>query len=77
METYTRGDRKMITEEILIFTEEEVKALKEIAQERIRFKEVFLYDENGQKIPRGNYSDWVRAMKGEFKKKEVQKNETL
>ena len=50
------------------FTEEEIKMLKEMAQERIRFERIFLYDDKGKKIPRGNYSDYVRAMKGEFNK---------
>ena len=45
------------------FTKEEIRVLKKIAQDRIRFEDIFLYDKKGKKIPRGNYSDWAKAMK--------------
>jgi len=45
------------------FTIEEIIILKEIAQDRIKFREIFLYDEKKEKIPRENYSDWATAMK--------------
>ena len=47
------------------FTKEEIRILKEIAQERLFVEKAFLCDENGKKFPRGNYSDWVKAMRGD------------
>jgi hypothetical protein len=48
-----------------VFTKEEIRILKEFAQEKLYFEKCFLCDEKGKKFPRGNYSDWVKAMKGE------------
>ena len=48
----------------MTFTEREIKVLKEMAQERIRTDDIFTYDEDGKEIPRGNYGDWVKAMRG-------------
>ena len=47
------------------FTKEEIRVLKKMAQEHLRFERIFLYDEKGRKIPRGSYSDYVKAMRGE------------
>ena len=52
------------------FTKEEIRVLKEIAQDKIWFENCFLTDGHGKKIPRGNYSDWVKAMKGEYRNEE-------
>ena len=46
------------------FTDEETRILKEFAQERLVFERIFLYDEKGNRIPQGNYSDMVEAMWG-------------
>lgn len=47
------------------FTREEIKVLKKIAQDKIEFEKMFLYDkdEKGNKILRGNYEDWAMAMR--------------
>lgn len=49
----------------MTFTDEEIRVLKEFAQQRLHFEEIFSKDEDGNKIPEGNYSDWVKAMKGQ------------
>ena len=44
------------------FTKEEIKILKEIAQEKIRYEQLFLYDEKGRKIPyRNRFETWDDA----------------
>lgn len=44
------------------FTKEEIRALKEMAQEKLRFERIFLYDENGKKIPyRNRFETWEDA----------------
>ena len=60
------------------FTQEEIKVLKEMAQEKIRFDNIFRKDNGGKEIPIGNYSDWVKAMEGSVAAqilKEVKKDE--
>jgi len=47
------------------FTQEEIRILKEVAQEKLWFEDVFCKDENGKKYPSGGYSGWVKAMRGE------------
>jgi hypothetical protein len=48
-----------------MITDEEI--LKEIQEEQIRMWRITHLDKDGNRIPRGNYSDWVKAMKGENK----------
>ena len=45
------------------FTKDEIRVLKEFAQEKLRVEEIFLKDEDGKKIPRGGYSGWAKAMR--------------
>ncbi len=46
----------------------EIKMLKEIVDERIRLDSMTKYGKEGKPIERGNYSDWVKAMKRGGKK---------
>jgi len=46
------------------FTDEEITILKKIAKDRITFNEIFNKDKDGKEIPKGNYSEYVKAMKG-------------
>ena len=47
----------------LIFTHEEIRALKEMAQDKLRFERIFLYDENGKKFSfRRNIKSLYHAM---------------
>ena len=46
----------------LNFTEEEIKALKEMAQEKIRFFKIFCCDEKGKPYPyRNRFETWEDA----------------
>ena len=45
------------------FTNEEIRVLKEMAQDRLYFEDYFLTNKDGSRVEKGNYSDWVKAMK--------------
>ena len=47
-----------------VLTGEEIKTLKEIAQNQIFVDSINKYDSKGNRIPTGNYSDWVKAVRG-------------
>lgn len=44
------------------FTKEEIRVLKEFAQEKLRFEDIFLKDDRGKKIPyRNRFETWDDA----------------
>ncbi len=49
----------------MTFTKEEIRVLKEMAQDRLYHEEIFLTDENGKRYPSGGYSGWAKAMRGD------------
>ena len=59
-EEMSREEQKKYLE----WMQKEIDALKELAQDKIRSDEIFKFDEKGNPIERGNYSDYVKAMKG-------------